>query len=126
MAFNEEQRELILDIVSDPRYTLESNMKGLFLADALKKAVLAKGLVKKLNDAYCWNLPMDMNLNGKQINDLIYEIVLNPEYSLKKFLKAIKAGEKLKKFSGSVKIKLFGIRIIHFIDRILRFETKGM
>ena len=95
MSISDEQRKLIREIVSDPRYTLESNMRGLPLAAALKEAVLGLGLVKKLNSAYGWNLPADLMLSGKQTNDVIYEIVLKPGYSLEKVLKAIGSGRRL-------------------------------
>jgi len=95
MILTDDQRNLIMEIVSDPRYTLESNMRGLPLAAALKEAVLGRGLVRKLNGAYGWNLPADLMLSGKQTNDVIYEIVLKPGYSLEKFLKAIESGRRL-------------------------------
>ena len=96
MSLNEDQRRLLMEIVADPRYTLESNMRGLQLAAALKEAVLERGLVNKLNRAYGWNYPADMiPTSGKQANDIIYEIVLKPGYTLEKFLKAIEAGKRL-------------------------------
>jgi len=95
MSLTQDQQRLIMDIVSDPRYTLESNLRGLPLAAALKEAALGRGLVKKLNGAYGWNLPADLNLTGKQTNDVIYEIVLKPGYTLEKFLKAIESGKRL-------------------------------
>jgi len=95
MSLNEDQRRLLMEIVSDPRYTQESNMRGLPLAAALKEAVFGRGLVKKLNSAYGWNLPADMTTSGKQMNDVIYEIVLKPGYTLEKFLKAIESGKRL-------------------------------
>ena len=95
MGITDEQRKLLMEIVSDPRHNLETNMRGLPLAAAMKEAVLSLGLVKKLNSAYGWNLPADMMLNGKQTNDVIYEIVTKPGYSLEKFLKAIGSGKRL-------------------------------
>jgi hypothetical protein len=95
MALNEEQRQLLFSIVGDPRFSQESHLQGLPLAAALKEAVMARGLVGKLNSAYGWSLPADMNLNGPQLNDVIYEIVLKPGYTLEKFLKAIDSGRKL-------------------------------
>jgi len=35
-CLSEEERKLIMEIVSDPRYTLESNIRGQPLAAALK------------------------------------------------------------------------------------------
>ena len=95
MPLNDEQRKMLFDIVSDPRYTLESQMRALPLAAALKEAVLARGLVGKLNRAYGWSLPADFTLSVKQANDITYDIVLKPGYSLEKFLKAIESGKRL-------------------------------
>jgi hypothetical protein len=95
MALNEEQRNLLMEIVSDPRFTQESNLVGLPLAAALKEAVIERGLVDNLNSAYGWSMPKDMMLNGRQTNDVIYEIVLKPGYLLEKFLEAIKSGKRL-------------------------------
>lgn len=95
MSLSDAQRNLIFEIVSDPRYKLEDNMRGLPLAAALKEAVLGRGLVRKLNSAYGWNLPADLMLSGRQTNDVIYEIVLKPGYSLENFLKAIESGKRL-------------------------------
>jgi len=95
MALNPEQQRLLMEIVSDPRFTQESNLAGLPLAAALKEAVIEHDLVDKLNSAYGWSLPNDMMLNGRQTNDVIYEIVLKPGYSLEKFLTAIKSGKRL-------------------------------
>jgi hypothetical protein len=84
-----------MEIVSDPRFTQESNLIGLPLAAALKETILANGLVDKLNKVYGWNLPKNLILNGRQTNDIIYEIVLKPGYSLEKFLIALDSGNKL-------------------------------
>jgi len=92
---NEQERKIYLEMVSDPRFKMFSHNKGLIQSTELKDAVLAHGLLKQLNSAYGWNLPADMNLNGRQINDIIYEIVLKPGYSLDNFIKAIEAGRKL-------------------------------
>lgn len=95
MALDQNQQRLLMEIVSDPRFTQESNLMGLPLAAALKEAVLKHNLVDKLNSAYGWNLPKDMMLNGRQMNDIIYGIVLMPGYSLEKFLVTIGSGKRL-------------------------------
>lgn len=95
MSLNEEQQKLIMEMVSDPRYTQESSLQGLFLAATLKEAVLEQGLVENLNMAYGWNMPKDMKLSGKQTNDIIYDIVLKPGYSIEKFMQAVKSGKRL-------------------------------
>lgn len=96
MSLTDDQRRFLMEIVADPRYTLESNMRGLPLAAGLKEAVLGRGLVEKLNSAYGWTLSADMTpTSGKQANDIIYEIVLKPGYTLEKFLKAIESGKRL-------------------------------
>jgi len=96
MSLNDEQRQILFDIVNDPRYTKESFIKSLPLCAELKKAVLTRGLVKKVNSAYGWSLPDDMTpKNAHQSLDIAYEIVLKPGYTLEKFLSAIEIGRKL-------------------------------
>lgn len=100
MSLTDLQREVLMEIVRDPRYTQEKYMQGLPLSAALKEAVLAKKLVDKLNKAYGWNWPEDMVFkdllqNSRGMNNIIYEIVLKPGYSLEKFLNAINSGNKL-------------------------------
>jgi hypothetical protein len=100
MALTDEQREVLMDIVRDPRYTQEKYMQGLPLSAALKEAVLVNKLVEKLNRAYGWDWPEDMmykNLlqNSRNMDNIIYEIVLKPGYTLEKFLKAIESGYRL-------------------------------
>ena len=99
MALTEEQRQVLMDIVRDPRYTQEKYMQGLPLAAALKEAVLTNKLVDKMNKAYGWDWPEDMeykNLlqNSRSMDNIIYEIVLKPGYTLEKFLKAIESGKR--------------------------------
>jgi hypothetical protein len=52
-----------------------------------------------LNKAYGWDWPQDMMFkdlleNNRKGNEIIYEIVLRPDYTLEKFLFAIESGKK--------------------------------
>jgi hypothetical protein len=84
-----------MEMVGRTGFTQEDGVRGVMLAAPLKEAVLARGLVGKLNSAYGWNLPSDMDLNAKQLADLIFEIVVKPGYSLDRFLAAIQSGRRL-------------------------------
>jgi hypothetical protein len=90
-----EGAKFLMEMVSDTRYNQEAGVQGVMLAAPLKEAVMARGLVGKLNGAYGWNLPADMTLNPKQLSDVIYEIVTKPGYSLDRFLAAIQSGRRL-------------------------------
>lgn len=90
-----EQLKVIMDLVSDPRYTQEKAMRGLFPSAELKEAVTSRGLVDKMNRAYGWNLPETGGWVGPHANDLMFDVVLKPGYTLDKFIAAIEAGKQL-------------------------------
>jgi hypothetical protein len=93
-GLNPEQLEVLMKIVSDPRYTQEKAMRALQPAAELKHTVMSRGLVGKMNKAYGWNLPSTGNWDVERANDICYDIVLKPGYTLNKFIAAIEAGRK--------------------------------
>jgi hypothetical protein len=86
-------RDLLFEIVSDPRYNYDKFVKGVPLSAALKKEVLKERLVSNINQIYGWKLSEDGNWTTKQANDVMFDIVTKPEYNLDSFLKAIRAGK---------------------------------
>ncbi len=88
-------REKIMKIVQDPRYDQQKMIDGLAPAAELKLALVAGGLVAKLNRAYGWNLPQSGDWSVEQSNDVIYEIVTKPGYSIKRLVAAIRSGRRL-------------------------------
>jgi len=85
----------LFEIVRDPRYSQEGFVKAVPLVATLKREVLARRLVPKLNAAYGWRLSEDGNWSVAQVNDIIYEIVLAPGYDLNLFVQAIQEGRRL-------------------------------
>ena len=87
--------ETLMKIVQDPRYDQQKMIDGLAPAAELKLAVVAGGLVDKLNHAYGWSLPQSGDWSVEQSNDIIYEIVMKPGYSLAGLIAAIRSGRRL-------------------------------
>jgi hypothetical protein len=90
-----EQIALLNKIVADPRFVLEKYTEGLKPAAELKLAIVAGGLVGKLNRAYGWNLTEDGNWPVERSNDIIFDIVCRPDYTLERFIAAIKSGRRM-------------------------------
>lgn len=100
MALTQEQIATLSDTVRDPRYTQEKFMKGLVPSAVLKEAIVANRMVEKLNKAYGWDFPENMEYkdlmkNSRQMNNIIFDIVTKPGYTLEKFLMAIQSGKQL-------------------------------
>jgi hypothetical protein len=87
--------EAIMKIVQDPRYDQGTYMRCLQPAAELKLAITAGGLVPKLNTAYGWKLAENGNWTVEQANDVIFEIVAKPSYSLQGLISAINKGQQL-------------------------------
>jgi len=90
--------EALMKIVRDPRYDPSNPQKfinALAPAAELKLAVMAGGLVASLNRAYGWTLPENGDWSIEQANDVLYEIVTQPGYTLKKFITSIQSGRRL-------------------------------
>jgi hypothetical protein len=93
-----EARQVLFDIVSDPRYPRdqpEKYVEALPKAAALKQSLQANGLVEDINYVYGWSLPADGPLKGRQGNDLIFEVVTRPKYTEAAFLSALRGGAPL-------------------------------
>lgn len=95
MPLDRNQLDAMMRIVQDPRYDQQKHISGLAPAAELKLAVTAGGLVIQVNKAYGWGLAENGNWSIEQANDVIYEIVSKPGYSLDAFLLAIKSGRRL-------------------------------
>jgi hypothetical protein len=87
--------EVLMKIVQDPRYDQQKHINGLKPTAELKLAVMAGGLVGKLNRTYGWTLPENGDWSVEQLNDVLYEIVTKPGYTLREFISAIQSGRRL-------------------------------
>lgn len=87
--------EGLMKIVQDPRYDQQKHINGLAPTAELKLALMAGGLVASLNRAYGWTLPENGDWSIEQANDVLYEIVTQPGYTLPKLIAAIQSGRRL-------------------------------
>jgi hypothetical protein len=92
-----ENREEMMRIVQDRRFSQEKFVRGLKPTASLKLKLVSEGLVDQVNYIYGWGLARSGDFTVEQVSDIMYEIVLSFHYSEAVFLSSVRVGAPLLK-----------------------------